>query len=45
MISIARGFGAPDSVPAGNVAVSTSRASRSGVTVPTTVDTMCMTWL
>ena len=45
MISMARGFGAPESVPAGKVAVSTSNAVSPSATVPTTVDTMCMTWL
>ncbi len=45
MISIARGLGAPLTVPAGKVARSTSIAVRSGSTCPSTVDTRCMTWL
>src|SRR5215218_4974796 len=45
MISMARGLGAPETVPAGNVASKTSRASYAPSTVPATVDTRCMTWL
>lgn len=45
MISMARTFGAPDSVPAGKQAASTSSASWSSRSRPTTVDSMCMTWL
>ena len=43
MISIARIFGAPESVPAGNVAARASTASRPGASVPTTRDARCMT--
>ena len=43
MISIARTFGAPDSVPAGKVALSTSRFDRPGLSVPSTLETMCCT--
>ena len=43
MISIARTFGAPLTVPAGNAARSTSRLSRPGFSVPSTLDTMCIT--
>ena len=45
MSSMARTFGAPDRVPAGNVAVRTSTGSASGRSLPVTVDTMCRTWL
>ena len=45
MISIARTLGAPLSVPAGKVATSASKALWSSRSSPTTVDTMCMTWL
>ena len=45
MISIARGLGAPETVPAGKVASKTSRASRPGASSPKTVETRCMTWL
>jgi len=45
MISIARTFGAPVSVPAGNVARVASNASASPASVPVTVDSMCWTWL
>ena len=44
MICIARTFGAPDTVPAGNVARSRSTASRPGAIWPKTRETMCMTW-
>ena len=44
MISIARTFGAPDRVPAGNVAARASNPVRPGARSPTTVETMCMTW-
>jgi hypothetical protein len=42
MISIARGLGAPDSVPAGNADMNTSNVVRFGSTVPVTVEQMCM---
>ena len=45
MISIARTFGAPVRVPAGNVARVASKASASAASVPVTVDSMCWTWL
>ena len=45
MISIARTLGAPETVPAGNVASSASNASLPGASVPVTLLTMCMTWL
>ncbi len=44
MICIARGFGAPERVPAGKQAVRTSKAVRPGATRPVTVETMCITW-
>ena len=43
MISIARTFGAPDRVPAGNVARNRSSQSRPARSLPVTWDTMCMT--
>lgn len=43
MIWRARGFGAPESVPAGKQAVRTSKALRPSATRPVTVETMCMT--
>ena len=43
MISHARTFGAPLSVPAGKVARSRSKAERFGRSVPFTAETMCMT--
>src|SRR4051795_471928 len=43
--SMARTFGAPVSVPAGKVAVSTSNAAMTSATFDSTVDTMCHTWL
>ena len=46
MISMARTFGAPDTVPAGSVARSTSigvRARRRSS--PDTCDVRCITWL
>ena len=43
MISIARIFGAPVNVPAGNVAFSTSRLVMPGNSSPSTLLTMCMT--
>ena len=45
MISMARTFGAPDSVPAGNVAASAPSAVAPGRSCPTTVEQMCMMWL
>ncbi len=45
MICIARGLGAPESVPAGKQAVRTSKADRPSATRPVTVETMCITWL
>ena len=43
MICIARTLGAPLSVPAGNVARSTSSASLPGASLPCTFEMMCMT--
>ena len=43
MIVIAIGFGAPESVPAGNVAATKSKALTSGSIFPITVETMCIT--
>jgi hypothetical protein len=45
MISSARGFGAPDSVPAGKVARKTSIEVASGRRSPSTLETRCMMWL
>ena len=45
MISMARTFGAPDTVPAGSVARSTSMALLPSRSVPDTCDVMCITWL
>ena len=45
MISTARGFGAPESVPAGNADLNTSNAVSEGSTLPVTVEQMCMMWL
>jgi len=45
MISIARTLGAPDTVPAGSVARSTSMAEHPSRRVPDTCDVMCITWL
>ena len=45
MISIARTLGAPDTVPAGSVARSTSMAGRPSTSSPDTCDVRCMTWL
>ena len=45
MISMARTFGAPTSVPAGNVAANKSKASWPGASRPFTPLTMCMMWL
>ena len=44
MISIARILGAPESVPAGKVARSTSIADIPSRSLPVTLETMCMTW-
>src|SRR6266446_3603053 len=44
MISIARIFGAPETVPAGNVALRTSIQVLSGETLPVTREAMCITW-
>ncbi|SHT17474.1 Uncharacterised protein [Mycobacteroides abscessus subsp. abscessus] len=43
--SMARTFGAPDSVPAGKHAVMASSAVLPSANDPDTVDTRCMTWL
>lgn len=43
MISMARIFGAPDSVPAGRIARSASIALSPSRNCPVTLDTMCMT--
>jgi hypothetical protein len=43
MISIARIFGAPETVPAGKQAVSASNAVWSRLNLPVTFETMCMT--
>ncbi len=43
MISIARTFGAPLTVPAGNDARSTSIDVSPGFNVPSTFETMCIT--
>ena len=45
MISIARTLGAPDKVPAGKAASTTSRAEWSSAIWPATVDSRCMMWL
>jgi hypothetical protein len=45
MISIARTLGAPLTVPAGKPPISASSASLSGRMRPSTLDTMCITWL
>src|SRR5581483_7197431 len=45
MISIARTFGAPDTVPAGSVARSTSTGPSPARREPDTCDVRCMTWL
>ena len=45
MISIARTFGAPDSVPAGKPAISASSASSPSRSLPSTLEEMCITWL
>ena len=45
MISIARTFGAPLTVPAGRVARKTSIAVLPGTSAPLTCDVRCMTWL
>ena len=45
MISMARTLGAPDTVPAGNVARSTSTGPCPGRSSPDTCDVMCITWL
>jgi hypothetical protein len=44
MISIARSLGAPDTVPAGKVARNTASALRSSFSLPSTLETMCITW-
>ena len=43
MISIARTFGAPLTVPAGKAARSTSMLVSPGFSTPSTLDTMCIT--
>ena len=45
MICIARTFGAPLTVPAGKQARMSSTESTPGLSLPTTLLTMCMTWL
>ena len=45
MISIARTLGAPETVPAGKPAASASSASYLVSSLPSTLDTMCITWL
>ena len=45
MISIARTFGAPDTVPAGSVARSTSMGVLPVASRPDTCEVRCMTWL
>ncbi len=45
MISMARTFGAPDSVPAGRVARSTSIGPLPGASRPDTWEVRCMMWL
>jgi hypothetical protein len=45
MIWQARTLGAPETVPAGNPANSASSASFDGSRRPTTLLTMCITWL
>ena len=45
MISMARTFGAPESVPAGRVARRTSIGPLSSASSPDTCDVMCMMWL
>ncbi len=45
MISIARTFGAPDSVPAGNPPTSASSASSPSRSLPSTLEEICITWL
>lgn len=42
MIASAEGFGAPESVPAGNVAANASTAVRPSDSRPVTSDTRCM---
>ena len=44
IISIARGFGAPESVPAGKTEKSASIGDLSLASSPTTVETICITW-
>ena len=45
MISIARTFGAPLTVPAGSVARSTSIGPSPATSSPETCDVRCITWL
>jgi hypothetical protein len=45
MISMACTLGAPVSVPAGKVALSTSMLSHAVLQMPSTLLTMCITWL
>ena len=44
IICIARILGAPDTVPAGNPPARASIASKFGSIIPSTLDTICMTW-
>ena len=41
--SVYVGFGAPDTVPAGKVALRTSSASSPACSLPSTLETMCIT--
>ena len=45
MISMARTFGAPETVPAGNVALRTSIGVRPSARSPETWLVRCITWL
>ncbi len=45
MICMARTLGAPERVPAGSVALSTSMGPLPGASWPETWDVMCMMWL
>ena len=45
MISMARTFGAPETVPAGSVARNTSIGVRPSASSPDTCEVRCITWL
>ena len=45
MISMARTFGAPETVPAGRQACKASNAVLPGASWPSTFEVMCITWL